>query len=238
MKGWFATGLLLTCGLAHAADPLVFSASAKVEIDASGKVTSVEPIGQLSPALQDLVRRHLAGYRFEAPQRDGAAVAGTTYVKLGGCAVPDGKEYNVSLAFQTNGPRMEGVDFIAPPKYPPAGYQNGVEAEAIVTYVVEADGSATLEGIAYPKAQRQKQAFDKVLREWVGQMRYLPERIAGQPVRTRMEVPVDFKLSEGPSRKQVQREFRARPECVAAEATPGLLPVAVDSPFKRLPPQG
>lgn len=238
MKAMWGAGLLLAGGVVQAAEPMVFDASARIEVDAAGKVTAVEPASSLSPALQALVRQHLATYRFEPPVQSGVAVSGTTFVSLGGCAVPTGSDYDVSLAYRGNGPRLAGGGMLPAPRYPPAAYRNGAEAEARLTYIVEVDGSTTLERIDYAGAQRQKPVFDETLAEWLAGLRFEPERVAGQPVRTRMEVPVEFSLHGGPSRSALKRERLARPECTAAQSAPTRMPVAVDSPFRRQPPQG
>lgn len=237
MKRFVATGLLLCAGAAMAEEPLVFRASAKVSVSAAGEVTGVEPDASLSPALQKLVREEVLGYRFEPPTHGGRAVDGTTYVALGGCAVPEREGYRVSLAYKGAGPRVQSGQMV-PPRYPERAYMNGSEADATVTYIVQPDGSVVLDRIDYKGHPRTKREFDKALKEWIEQMRYEPEALAGEPVRTKLEVPVDFKLGDGDLRSEARRLEQQRlssPECTAATSQPSLEPVAVDTPFRRLP---
>lgn len=240
MKHVIAMGLLLcncTTFAALAEEPLIFRASAKVSISAAGEVTGVEPDPSLSPALQRSVRDEVLRYRFEPPTQAGQPVAGTTYVSLGGCAVPDGSGYKASLAYKGAGPQVEG-GMLPPPRYPERAYMNGAETDAVVTYIVQPDGSATLERIDQKGRTRWKREFDKTLEQWVGTLRYQPETLAGTPVRTRLEVPVFFALHDvGQSNIEevIKRQHLSTPECTAATSRGKMEPVALDSPFRRLP---
>lgn len=237
MKLLLAASLLLGSTAAQAAEPLIFKASAKVEIDATGAVTSVEPLGSLSPALQDMVRSQVRAYRFEALLRNGTKVPGTTYVNLGGCAVPNGDGYKVSLDYKSAGPRFIGTGFL-PPKYPANAYRSGYEADAVVTYLVEPDGTAAVEGIRYKGKSRGNTYFDEAIKDWVAKFRYEPEMIAGHGISTKLEVPVTFEMGDISLREFKAKEIARRKgsaECMAAASTGELEPVAVDSSFKRVP---
>ena len=239
MKRLVFVSAMLACSASQATEPLVFYASAKIDVDVMGRVTRVEPSDRLSPALQSLVKSEVASYRFEAPLHNGVRSAGTTYVVLGGCAVPDGDDYKVSLDYKSSGPRVIGADFVPPPRYPQQAYTGGYEAEAVVSYTVQVDGTAVLDGIGYKRTPGGKRHFDKSLREWVGQFRYEPEIVAGNAVKTRLEMSVSFRLDEVRSpayqKKLDEAERITKPECTAAASTGGLEPVALDSPFRKLP---
>lgn len=237
MKRLLCISVLLVSAASQAAEPLVFKASAKIDVDATGAVTRVEPSDKLSPALQELVRTQVGAYRFEAPLHAGVKSAGTTYVELGGCAVPEGDGYKVSLDYKGAGPRFVGRDF-TPPKYPQQAYQSGAEADAVVAYVIQPDGSVALDGIRYTATPRQQRYFDGALKTWVATFRYEPEMIAGEPVRTKLEVSVGFSLDDISPRtyeRQVKAQRLSSPECTAAASQDALQPVAIDSPFRKLP---
>lgn len=237
MKRLLCVSVLLVSAASQAAEPLIFNASAKIDVDATGAVTRVEPSDKLSPALQELVKEQVSGYRFETPLHNGVKAAGSTYVTLGGCAVPDGAGYKVSLAYKNAGPRFVGQEFL-PPRYPERAYRNGAEADAVVAYVIQADGTVALDGIRYKGTPSEKRYFDKALEAWVAQFRYEPETVAGKPVKTKLEVPVSFSMADVSMRayeKQVKAQRMASPECTAAASRDALEPVALDSPFKRLP---
>lgn len=113
----------------------------------------------------------------------------------------------------------------------------------IVDWIVEPDGRATFEQIERKDGvvPWKDDPFDKVVREWIATLRYEPEQLAGQPVRTRASVPVQFKLghsgfSRGAYKQELQDRANQSPECqlAASKLQQGLQPVAVDSPFKLL----
>lgn len=236
MKRLAAVGLLFGICAALAEEPLIFRASAKVSVSEAGEVTSVEPDASLSSALQRAVRDEVLRYRFEPPMQAGKPVDGTTYVSLGGCAVPDGTGYKVSLAYRGAGPQVQD-GMLPPPRYPEQAYLNGAEADAVVTYIVQPDGSVAVERIGYKRHPRSKRVFDKTLEQWVATLRYAPETLAGTPVRTKLEVPVSFMLHDDlrHSEEAIKRQRLSSPECTAATSRGELEPVALDSPFKRLP---
>lgn len=235
--------LLLLLGVVpgvNAEEPLVFAATAMVDVDETGRVSAVAPDATLSPALQQLVREQVLSWRFSPPLQDGLPVAGTTYVSLKGCAIPDGVAYRVALDFKGNGPRYLKGPQIDPPRYPVNAARSGREARAVVTYSVETDGSVRLDGIRYTHRKGASHDFDKAIARWVGGFTYAPERLAGQPVRTKIEMPVSFTLGDYSSvnriRAETERRYRESPECTAAMAgDDGQRPVALDSPFTKLP---
>jgi TonB family protein len=239
---WRSLGAAALCasGLLHAGEPLTFSASARVEVDAQGSVTKVEPSPGLTPALHELVRSQVASYRFESPLDGGRPAPGVTYVKLGGCALPDSKGpgYKVSMAFHSAGPRLVG-DQLLPPRYPPDAFQNGYEAAATVVYIVRPDGVPEVEKIRYRGKQRGKALFDRELAQWMSQFRYEPEIIGGRAVSTRFEVPVTFSLGDVESESTLRKREVARrmstAECTAAASSGALEPVALETRFKRVP---
>lgn len=224
-----------------AQEPLVFPASALIQVDATGRVTVVEPDAALPTALQQVVRERALQWKFDPPLLEGRPVAGTTYATLRGCAVPDGDDYRIALDFKGTGPRYLTGHVPLPPQYPVDAIRSNRQTNALVTYVVGTDGNATVERIVHADLGMARY-FDKTLTQWVEAMRYAPERLDGQPVRTRIETTVDFALGKMASpasmRKERQQQLQQSPECQlatqgAAEPTRSLV---LDSPFRRLPP--
>lgn len=242
MRATLIAGLLIA-GAANAAEPVAFRAEARVELDASGKPTKIEASQDLPEAIRKYVESKVATWQFVPPTRDGVVSSGVTYLKLGACAVPVENGYRMAVDFKGNGPRLRGMSMLPPPRYPPEAQRAGQEADMVVDWIVEPDGRATLERIERKDGivSRKYDPFFRVMREWVATLRYEPEELAGQPVRTRVSVPVQFELDSGGfSRSAYKRELQERvnqsPECqvAASKLQQGLQPVAVDSPFKLL----
>lgn len=240
-RRWLALGVPVLLALAampvlaaKKPEPAVFRTIAKVVVAPSGEATSIEPDPALPAELQDLVRRRAAGMRFEPTTSAVGQAMATTYLRFGGCIFPDGDEIRVALDYKANGPRpLPGPD-PALPNYPREAYTQGLEAEAKVIFVVQPDGSAVIEEIAYIRASSRK-IWDRAIGEWVGRMRYAPEELDGVAIRTRVEMPVQFYLGDA-SRSRPRREVE-KPECVAASkgGDDPSQPVALDSPVRIVP---
>lgn len=241
MKILLLLGAMLASVVVHAEEPLIFDTYAKVELDAAGAIVRIEPDAGLATALQDEVRKRVAAIRFEPPERDGVKTPGATYVLFGGCAVPDGEDYYLSLDNKGNGPKPV-TGYVPRPAYPPEGYQRGYEATAKVTVTVEIDGNATLDEISYEGRVDQKFAFDRELKKWVAAMRYLPEELSGKPIETQLAIPVDFRLG-GEGWRDADKSERAdrldSRECMAAKKGSTVSEaVVLDSPIRVQKPSG
>lgn len=247
-KSLFAagTGFLLAsaCALAfssaRAAEPVAFRADARVEIDAGGQPTKVEATPELPDAIRSFIERTVVTWHFAPPSRDGVSGPGITYLRLGACAMPEGDGYRMAVDYKGNGPRRSGSGILLPPRYPHEALRAQEEADIVVTWIVEPDGRATLEKIERgdrPTA-RKNDPFHRVVREWVATLRYDPEELSGRKLRTRVSVPVEFRLgahSAGATRQQRLEKAIQSAECQSASKNlpEGLQPVALDSPFKR-----
>lgn len=233
--------LLLACPVLAADDGqvVVFQTVAKVAVGADGQPEGVQGAERLPPSLRQFVESTVGGWQFVPALVDGVAMKGTTWVRLSVCAVPQGGDFALSARYTGNGPTpASGAVFADPPRYPANALRARVEGDMLVTYTVEADGSAVLDSITYPEREekRMHRYFDRALREWVSAMRYEPEELDGRAVATRISTPVEFSMGESPSRKQVEEEVRRgwqdSPECLAAEGRqpPGQEAIA-QSPF-------
>ncbi|MBP3984115.1 TonB family protein [Pseudoxanthomonas helianthi] len=233
----FATSIATPNGT-DASKPVVFRAGARVAVDATGKPTSVQASEDLPDAVRGYIERRIAGWRFDVPQREGVPVGGVTYVVLGACAMPAKEGYRLGMDFKSNGPGLP-KDWLTPPRYPPNAARAGNEANMDVTYAVESDGNATLEEMKFrgarPPAARD---FDASVREWIARLRFEPEQVAGQPVRTRTTVPVDFSLGNATNGRRLRRAEKdeTKGKSLECEAATGYEydQVVLDSPFKLI----
>jgi hypothetical protein len=225
--------LLLAASAASAADLLTFNTKAQVTVDANGVPTEVVVPAELPAPVAQFVRNQVLQWRFQAPEHDGQRHGGQTWVMLGACAAPTAQGYQLAIDYKGTGPGVRNVDgMLPPPAYPPRAARQGFGTGARVHYVVETDGSTTLEKIEYPKPGPAPHLFDDTLRAWVGALRYDPESIDGKPVRTRMSVPVDFamvvEIPRGPASS-------SKAECqTAMKKEDPRRAVALDSPFRRI----
>lgn len=240
MRNAMTVGLLLVSITAMAAEPVAFNAEAKVTLDASGKPLLIEASPDLPDPIRQFIERKIATWQFTPPTRDGKIASGVTYLSLGACAVPIDGGYRMAVDFKHNGPKIATGPFLMPPAYPHAAKVAGRGATLMVKYIVEPDGQATLESIERTDGPNDRRdGFVAALRGWVAAMRYVPEQFDGKPVRTRIQVPVKFSMTDD-SRAQFRQELsdRARrsAECqIAGNAGEGLQPVAMDSPIQVLP---
>jgi hypothetical protein len=219
---------------------VIFKADAKVELDIAGKPMRIEVSPDLPAPVRQVIERRVASWHFSPPTRDGKVDTGVTYLSLGACAIPlDGGGYRLAVDFKGNGPRAERM---LVPYYPVQARRAGREATLVAKYVVETDGSATLQAIDYIDGIRdRREGFDEAVQAWVDALRYRPEEFGGKPVRTRLETRMDFVLA-GKGSAQLQRYTQVRaqrsPECrLATTPAASLEPVALDSPI-RVDPTG
>jgi hypothetical protein len=237
-----ASGLMLVAAAGAAEDPapVAFRAEAKVELDATGKPTRIEASPDLPAAIRSYIERRVATWTFSPPARGDVTGTGVTYLSLGACAVPADGGYRLGLDFKHNGPRVATPNGRVPPiGFPAAAMRLASEVEADVHFFIESDGRATLKEIDYAdRREHRRDGFDETLRDWVDRMRFDPEYLAGQPLRSEATIHVNF-LLDGKARSQVRQELLDTAldsrECRAAAGEPdGLTPVVLDSPIKVL----
>lgn len=221
----------------------LISTQARVEISAEGKVIAVQPDPKLPVAVAQAIQSTVAGWRFAAPLKDGQPVGGVTYVQLGACAADVDGGLRMAFDYQGNGPRRDGPAFPRPP-LSVGQVHPGQSAKMQLTYRVGADGVAEVESVDRLAGNAIiSQAFRSALRDWIGASTFAPELVAGEPVATRMSLPIEFKvinLGYAKSRlspKAVEQAFAAeRSTCQVALGNTKKQDkaVALDSPFKLL----
>ena len=223
---------------------VLITTQARVEVNAEGKVTAVQPDAKLTPAVAQAIQATVGAWRFVPPVHDGQSVGGVTYVQIGACAVDVDGGLRMAFDYQGNGPRRQGP----PTPRPPSSMRQirpGETARMKLTYRVGADGVGEVESVdrISGKADISK-AFGSSLRDWIGASTFEPELVAGKPVATRMSLPFEFtvlKLDRARARmgpKAVEQALAAeRPTCQTALGNAGKQDraVALDSPFTLLP---
>lgn len=229
---------------AGAAPLTVISTQARVEISAEGKVIAVQPDPKLPAAVGEAIRKTIAGWRFAAPLKDGHPVGGVTYVRLGACAAELHDGLKMAFNYQGNGPRRDGPPTPQPP-FSIGKMRPGQSAKMQLTYRVGADGVAAVESMDRIEGKANiSRALRSSLQDWIAASTFSPELVAGEPVATRMSMPIEFtllKLDRAQTRrgpKAVEQALAAdRPTCqaVLGNARKQDKVVALDSPFTLLP---
>lgn len=226
----------------------VFPTQARVEIGADGRVVSVAPDPKLPPLVGDAVRSTIAAWTFAPPRRDGQPVAGVTYVHLAACAAPVDDGLRMAFDYLAHGPGRTGP---MAPDFPRELMTPGAATRVKFTYRVQADGTAVVEEVDVEKGNaRARGAARASMVQWIAANRFQPELIAGQPVPTRVSLPVDFIArkktlgSRAPAMREAEKMLQAiaasNPTCQVALAAAARRDrtVVLDSPFTRMPPPG
>ena len=236
MKRLLGCALFLSIGYVMAAEPVAFRADARVEVGANGVPTKVEASADLPEGIRRFIEQKVATWQFTPPARDGVVSAGVTFLSLGACAVPTEGGYRMGVHLKGNGPKHAGGAWMTAPRLPIAALRSAGKLQHVVTYIVEPDGSATLEDIEFSEpAFRRRFGIESAIETWVASLRFVPEQLAGKPVRTRMRATLTTVVTGKGIPKDLRQDSRKRaersPECQVAATGNGLLPVAVDSPI-------
>ena len=81
----------------------------------------------------------------------------------------------------------------APPRYPEALRQLGIEGRVLATFVVNEQGRAEEESIRF--ARSDNQLFEDAVRVALRRMRFIPAEVGGRKVRQLVEMPFVFTIS-------------------------------------------
>lgn len=226
---------------AHAQiEPRVFHASAKVEIGPTGEIVGVVPDSQLGAEIGRAVERWLRVLSFTPAAVNGTPVAGTTYVRMMGCALPVSQEtYRLAFAYSSHGP---GYSKLPHPNYPATALRNGDSGDFDVQVSLQPDGTARLVNVTATRGgARAQKAFTASIEGWVSALRYEPETVDGKAVSTTLSIPLEYRLDPGPSprklradQQKLRREHLQSDACQLAfgrEREHRQESIALDSPF-------
>lgn len=221
-------------------EPRVFHASAKVEIGPTGEIVGVVPDSQLGAEIGRAVERWLRVLSFTPAAVNGTPVAGTTYVRMMGCALPVSQEtYRLAFAYSSHGP---GYSKLPHPNYPATALRNGDSGDFDVQVSLQPDGTARLVNVTATRGgARAQKAFTASIEGWVSALRYEPETVDGKAVSTTLSIPLEYRLDLGPSprklradQQKLRREHLQSDACQLAfgrEREHRQESIALDSPF-------
>lgn len=237
-----ASGPAAATDTPEAAGTVTFSASVRVDVDATGAPVAVEAPQHFEDGVRAIIEERVASWQYHSAQVDGKPVPATTYVSVNVCAVPKPGGYWLGVDFVDNGARVADGKELVPPAYPARAYRNGTEAELEVILDITPEGRAELE--EFDKFELigagSKSDFEREIRNWVKTLRFDMERVAGAPVSARVLVPIMFAMRGSETAKAIVREQRAAAttsrECrVASGESAGLRPVALEPAVTVIP---
>jgi hypothetical protein len=223
-------------------DVVTFSASVKVDVDATGKPVKVEAPGDLPAEIRGYIEKRVASWQYQPARLEGVPQASTTYVSVNACAMPVAEGYRLGVDFDGNGPRRAGDRTLAPPVYPIQAMIGGTEADFTLILAVDDQGKARIEEVerADISGRAGRATFRPELERWVKTIRFDPEIVAGKPVPSRIRMSVDFTLrdSRPPQglRAELQAKAAASRECqLASSDGDATKPIALEPAVTVIP---
>ena len=200
--------------------------SAQVAVDASGRVTEVELLGDVPAAFRGVLKQAAEGVEFEPARRDGEAVPSRTALQLAMRLEPDGTGRYAAKLDRITGSSVALDDERRVP-YPRSAVRDGYGAVVVARISVQPDGrvdeaasgihaiALARKGEAVQDAERQA-AFEKTVLRSIRKWRFAVEEVDGQPLATRVLVPVRFcpqaSCADWPMQEVAPDAAQSRPE--------------------------
>ncbi|MBY4597546.1 hypothetical protein K3217_18690 [bacterium BD-1] len=176
--------------------------SAYVSVDASGRVTDAETLGNVPAPIRALLHDTARAVEFEPARK-------------GGVAVPSRTALTLKMRFESAGngtylARMEGISSGAPAfdkrrrvPFPGIAASAGYGAGVLVRLSIGADGkvdmaNSGIERVALARNGKpsddaaRRESFEKAVLRAVAKWTFAVEEVDGQPLATRVLVPVSF----------------------------------------------
>lgn len=188
-----------------------------VSVDANGRVQSAEPVGDQSiPGLVQAAKGYAQKLVFSPARKDGVAVASETDLSLVLVMEPAGEgKFALKLKRACNGPGVIEVGRMNAPKY--QGRRGG--ATIVVSVLVDANGLPDMASIKTESAQlREPNAFAEAryidaIHVSVRGSRFAPDKVAGQPVPSRIYLPYRFGMGGAkPKEGEEEESLRSPPK--------------------------
>lgn len=225
--------------------PKVLHLKVRVDIAADGSVSATADDRVPAP-LREPIERQVASWHFEPVLREGRPAAATTWVGAMACLVPDGDKLRVSVGYEGHGPGRPLTTQFSPSMPPGSLIRAGINTTLQLFYAVQPDGRGAFERVDFdPSVPEQfRPWFEKTMRQMVKVQRFEPERLDGQAVATRMQMPVQMAMAPANEsrlaqlrRRKAEREAQLvrdqlSPACIAAAGGAPEVPVALDSPVR------
>lgn len=193
-----ATGLLLLVGTISAAaeEPVEAWLRADIALDAEGKLTSIEWPDQKAKGkvLTDHLEKIIRTWEFEPGKREGTQAITKTRLSL-----------NIELEKNTQG-GMEvtilhahtgvGSNSLPPPRYPRTPAMRGYSAELRLRLDIDEQGKVVSSRVVQYEGDSQdkwiRADFENASQTAVQSWTFVPEQVAGQPLPSKVTMPILF----------------------------------------------
>ena len=196
--------------------PTLVNLDFKADVQADGHLANVEPDAALAPALQGMLRKQVAGWRYVLGTWQGKPVVRRISQRIVAEAVPVAsggfalriREVTAVPAVMDAKQMPKGVRMM-PPRYPPEAQRQEVEATLIYAMRRDQEGmpiDVELLGAQVPEAWVKQ--FDAASREAIRQWRLQPVEVDGQAIDCRLVTPMFFRLGTGAPPKVLDPELR------------------------------
>lgn len=202
--------VVLLCGtpsLAQAADPatVVLNLDFKAQVQADGSLADIEPDPALTPALQEMLRKQVASWRYRPGVWQGKPVPRPVSQRVVVEVIPASNTgYTLRItevvapAFDITQADAAQDKHMPPPMYPLRARR--LEIEATLVYAMRRDAQGApieveLVGAHVPAAWRKK--FDEVGLQAITSWRLPVVEVDGEAIDCRLLAPITFRLSHG-----------------------------------------
>ncbi len=235
-KVWmFATSLLLFCALpTQAAHVHEQTYVVGTDVDANGHITATQVDADVPASIADVLASAVKQWKFVPARHDGHPVPAHTFIRAKLQAVPDSDGHDeLRIEFLGNGPKLDKTN--PTPRYPLDAARANEPAFVFLDAMVQPDGSLADMTVRSQFAHWPvRPSFEHAVLAAAKHWHATPERVDGQPVATRMRIPVNFTLStQRLTREQAAslRTAAGRENAIAhAKANPPDTPFASDQP--------
>jgi protein TonB len=171
--------------------PRTVDVSAALSVSPEGRIEKLEFVERISAELETFLRDRVKTWSIKPARRGGSAVGGETTLYLRLSVEPAGDDVLVTVARASTGPRYAQID---PPSYPQTALQARRQAVVLVTAEVRADGTVGAMDSRMVAGKAMEKTFvgaaERSIRAW----RFVPERVDGVAVATRVRIPVVFQI--------------------------------------------
>lgn len=174
------------------ADDVMLWVAAEVEISPEGTITALqwkdtrEAMRLITARIEPAVR----AWRFESGTVNGVPQPTITHLSLRLRAEQAGDTVAIHVDHASTGAKSS---LLAPPRYPLSAARANADAVIVADVAVAEDGTTTVESIDFrgnrPGYRRQ---FVEATEAAIAQWSFVPERVGGRPLATRMQIPVTF----------------------------------------------
>lgn len=235
----FCAAVLLACALPlHAAETREQSYRIGADVDSQERVVATQFEADVPAPIASLLAGAVKQWQFVPARRGDHAVTARTFIQTKLRVGQDGQgRSSARIGFEGNGPRLDRSSM--QPQDPKDAIRAGQSAFTLLDATVQPDGQLSDMTVSskfesWSMLPSFKTAVLAAAKKWHA----TPELVDGEPVTTRLRVPVNFTLDQPKFTARQIKLLREAARTNAAEADPSAIPlpseqaVAFDSPLQ------